>query len=224
MCSFVPILKTGFHLQIWNSNTKKNMKLTAIIEQSNDGWLVGQFEEFPDVISQGKTLEELKSNLMDALQLLIQVNKEDTELAYKNKSVIREEIILKWKELFLLDTSKNIIVFYEEKAETTQYTGIWQIKSNQRLEGIENCLIYCVKRFVNILKYRKYKNNFIINAIKYLVIYEKSKNGYSAYVPGCTSAGADREEIEKNIIEAIKLHLEVMEDIVTPKQTLPPCP
>ena len=71
------------------------MKLTAIIEQSNDGWLVGQFEEFPDVISQGKTLEELKSNLMDALQLLIQVNKEDTELAYKNKVVIREEIILK---------------------------------------------------------------------------------------------------------------------------------
>ena len=191
------------------------MKLTAIIEQSNDGWLVGQFEEFPDVISQGKTLEELKSNLMDALQLLIQVNKEDTELAYKNKSVIREEIILKWKELFLLDTSKNIIVFYEEKVEITQYTGIWQIKSNQRLEGIENCLIYCVKRFVNSFKYQKYKNNFTMNAIKYLVIYEQSKNGYSAYVPdlpGCTSAGADREEIEKNIIEAIKLHLEVMED------------
>lgn len=50
---------------------------------------------------------------------------------------------------------------------------------------------------------------------KYLVIYEKSKDGYSAYVPdlpGCTSAGADREEIERNIIEAITLHLEVMED------------
>jgi predicted RNase H-like HicB family nuclease len=49
---------------------------------------------------------------------------------------------------------------------------------------------------------------------KYLVIYEKSESGYSAYVPdlpGCTSAGADRDEIQKNIIEAIKLHLEVME-------------
>ena len=69
------------------------------------------------------------------------------------------------------------------------------------------------------------------------MIYEKSKNGYIAYVPdlpGCTSVGADREEIEKNIIEAIKLHLEVMEDeklpiphlksIITPKQRLPPCP
>ncbi len=50
---------------------------------------------------------------------------------------------------------------------------------------------------------------------KYLVIYEKSKDGYSAYVPdlpGCTSAGADRAEIESNIMEAIKLHLEVMEE------------
>lgn len=50
---------------------------------------------------------------------------------------------------------------------------------------------------------------------KYLVIYEKTKDGYSAYVPdlpGCTSAGRDRKEIEENIIEAIQLHLEVMKD------------
>ena len=49
---------------------------------------------------------------------------------------------------------------------------------------------------------------------KYLVIYEKSADGYSAYVPdlpGCTSAGSSREEIEANIIEAITLHLQVME-------------
>jgi len=50
---------------------------------------------------------------------------------------------------------------------------------------------------------------------KYLVVYEKGKDGYNAYVPdlpGCTSAGATREEIQKNIVEAIKLHLEVMEE------------
>jgi predicted RNase H-like HicB family nuclease len=50
---------------------------------------------------------------------------------------------------------------------------------------------------------------------KYLVIYEKGPDGYSAYVPdlpGCTSAGVDRSEVEKNIIEAIKLHIEVMID------------
>jgi predicted RNase H-like HicB family nuclease len=50
---------------------------------------------------------------------------------------------------------------------------------------------------------------------KYLVIYEQSKDGFSAYVPdllGCTSAGETRDEIESNIIEAIKLHLEIMEE------------
>lgn len=50
---------------------------------------------------------------------------------------------------------------------------------------------------------------------KYLVIYERGADGYSAYVPdlpGCTSAGETREEVEENIIEAIKLHLEVMEE------------
>ena len=50
---------------------------------------------------------------------------------------------------------------------------------------------------------------------KYLVIYEKGIDGYSAYVPdlpGCTSAGADKKEVEKNIVEAIKLHLEVMKE------------
>ena len=50
---------------------------------------------------------------------------------------------------------------------------------------------------------------------KYLVVYEKSRDGYSAYVPdlpGCTSAGSSREEIESNIIEAINLYIEVLKD------------
>jgi predicted RNase H-like HicB family nuclease len=36
------------------------MKLTAIIEQGENDWLVGQIEEIPAVLSQGKTVEELK--------------------------------------------------------------------------------------------------------------------------------------------------------------------
>ncbi len=48
---------------------------------------------------------------------------------------------------------------------------------------------------------------------RYLVIYEKGADGFSAYVPdlpGCTSAGATKKEVEENIVEAIKLHIEVM--------------
>ena len=47
--------------------------------------------------------------------------------------------------------------------------------------------------------------------MKYAVIIEKGPNNYSAYVPdlsGCVSTGKTLEEIERNIREAIELHLE----------------
>ena len=46
---------------------------------------------------------------------------------------------------------------------------------------------------------------------KYLVIFEKSKTGYSAYVPdlpGCISAGKTRRETENYIKVAIEFHIE----------------
>jgi predicted RNase H-like HicB family nuclease len=52
------------------------MKFTAIIEKPDDGWFVGQVEEMPAAISQGRTVDELKANLIDALKLLLEVNGE----------------------------------------------------------------------------------------------------------------------------------------------------
>jgi len=48
---------------------------------------------------------------------------------------------------------------------------------------------------------------------KYLVILERSKTGYGAYVPdlpGCVAAGKTRKETEKLIYEAIKFHIDGM--------------
>jgi predicted RNase H-like HicB family nuclease len=48
---------------------------------------------------------------------------------------------------------------------------------------------------------------------KYAVVFEKAPNNYAAYVPdlpGCVSTGATREEVERNIREAIEFHLEGM--------------
>ncbi len=50
---------------------------------------------------------------------------------------------------------------------------------------------------------------------KYLVIYERSKDGYSAYVPdlpGCTTAASNRKEAEINMVEAIKLYLDELKE------------
>jgi len=52
------------------------MKLTAIIEKGENGWLVGQVEEIPAVMSQGKSVDELKENLIDALHLYLETQKE----------------------------------------------------------------------------------------------------------------------------------------------------
>ena len=46
---------------------------------------------------------------------------------------------------------------------------------------------------------------------KYLVVYEKTKTGISAYVPdlpGCIATGKNKKDVEKRIYEAIQFHLE----------------
>ncbi len=38
---------------------------TRVIYKEEDGWYVGHIQEYPDYESQGKTLEELKGNLLE---------------------------------------------------------------------------------------------------------------------------------------------------------------
>ena len=50
--------------------------------------------------------------------------------------------------------------------------------------------------------------------MRYLIIIEKTKTGYSAYspdLPGCVSTGANLEEVQANMQEAIEFHLEGMQ-------------
>ena len=49
---------------------------------------------------------------------------------------------------------------------------------------------------------------------KYLIVIEKTVTGFSAYSPdldGCIATGASREEVERNMREAIEFHIEGME-------------
>ncbi|MBI5217264.1 MAG: type II toxin-antitoxin system HicB family antitoxin [Ignavibacteriae bacterium] len=50
----------------------------------------------------------------------------------------------------------------------------------------------------------------------YRIVIEKAENNFSAYspdLPGCVATGTTREETEKNMHEAIQLHIEgMMED------------
>ena len=51
---------------------------------------------------------------------------------------------------------------------------------------------------------------------RFLVVIEMANNNYSAYspdLPGCVATGATREEAERNMYEAIEMHIEgLLED------------
>jgi predicted RNase H-like HicB family nuclease len=50
---------------------------------------------------------------------------------------------------------------------------------------------------------------------RYLIVVEETQTGYSAYspdLPGCVSTGRTREDVEKNMQEAISLHLDGMRE------------
>jgi len=49
--------------------------------------------------------------------------------------------------------------------------------------------------------------------MKYLIVVEQTSTGFSAYSPdldGCIATGATREEVEREMQEAIDFHLEGM--------------
>ena len=51
--------------------------------------------------------------------------------------------------------------------------------------------------------------------LKYFVIFEKSSNGWGAFVPdlpGCVAGGETKEEVEELIFEAISMHIEGMRE------------
>ncbi|MDW7726905.1 MAG: type II toxin-antitoxin system HicB family antitoxin [Candidatus Methanoperedens sp.] len=50
---------------------------------------------------------------------------------------------------------------------------------------------------------------------RFLIVIEKANNNYSAYspdLPGCVATGATREETEKNMHEAIEMHVNGLQE------------
>ncbi|MDY6894095.1 MAG: type II toxin-antitoxin system HicB family antitoxin [Thermotogota bacterium] len=64
---------------------------TAIFEKADD-WYNGYVEELPGANTQGKTLEEVRENLHEAIELILISNRELTEKELSCKDFIREEI------------------------------------------------------------------------------------------------------------------------------------
>jgi predicted RNase H-like HicB family nuclease len=64
-------------------------QLTAVFQQVPQGY-IGFIEELPGANVQGATLEEARSNLREAVQLVLEANRTLAEEELREKSVIRE--------------------------------------------------------------------------------------------------------------------------------------
>ena len=63
------------------------MKYTLVIKQGQNGFLIGQLKELPDVFTQGLNVSELKENIADALEMYL----EDMRENYISQDIIEEE-------------------------------------------------------------------------------------------------------------------------------------
>lgn len=66
-----------------------NINLTSVFEKSLYGY-IGYVEELPGANTQGETLEETKANLLEAVQLVLESNRQLAEEENKGKKLIKE--------------------------------------------------------------------------------------------------------------------------------------
>jgi predicted RNase H-like HicB family nuclease len=70
----------------------------TIIKPQRTGWFVGWVEEVPGTITHGRSLDECRSNLKEALQLMIETHRDEARQAL-DPSCIQEAIEIDTSEL-----------------------------------------------------------------------------------------------------------------------------
>jgi predicted RNase H-like HicB family nuclease len=70
-----------------------SLELTAVFQKVPEGF-IAFIEELPGANSQGATLEEARSNLHEAVMLVLEANRALSEQTLANASVIRERFKL----------------------------------------------------------------------------------------------------------------------------------
>lgn len=65
--------------------------LTAVFEKVPEGY-IGYVEELPGANTHGKTLEETRENLKEAIELILESNRQLVEEEIKGRELIKEPI------------------------------------------------------------------------------------------------------------------------------------
>jgi len=68
------------------------MKITLMIKEGADGFLIGQLKEIPAVMSQGKTRAGLLENIQDALELHLEDVRDEYNESETDNTTKEEEL------------------------------------------------------------------------------------------------------------------------------------
>ena len=68
-------------------------RFTAVYEKIDDSW-IAWVEELPGANTQGETLDETRENLKEAVQLIIEANREIARRQSHSDNIIREELLV----------------------------------------------------------------------------------------------------------------------------------
>ena len=69
------------------------MRLTAVFEKVPEGY-IGFVEELPGANTQGATLKEARTNLKEAVELVLEANRMLAEEALEGRHVVREPFLI----------------------------------------------------------------------------------------------------------------------------------
>jgi predicted RNase H-like HicB family nuclease len=73
----------------------KEITFTAIYEEAEEGGYIGYIAELPGANTQGETLEETRENLLEAMQMIMEANREEVERKLSSSAkIVRESLTL----------------------------------------------------------------------------------------------------------------------------------
>ncbi|HYH06751.1 MAG TPA: type II toxin-antitoxin system HicB family antitoxin [Thermoanaerobaculia bacterium] len=67
---------------------------TAVFQPAEEGGYIAFVEELPGANTQGETLEEARENLREAVEMVLEANRELALDGVNEENVIREELVL----------------------------------------------------------------------------------------------------------------------------------
>ena len=70
--------------------------LTAMYEEAEEGSYIGYIAELPGTNTQGETMQEVRENLLEAMQMILEANRGEAERRFgSNPKITREQLRLR---------------------------------------------------------------------------------------------------------------------------------